>query len=126
MSDHEQVETRAGLPAVRILTPQAAAIAAFTFAVLTMLGQGAWSGLVQSFLFSSFAADQYATLLVSSYGATLVLDGFAFWLAHRALSDPVAAETWAGHLARAAVVVAVVAVVIAAIALIVTVTRGVS
>ena len=123
MSDHEQPADRERPETVPILTPPAAAIAAFTLAVLTMLGQGAWSGLVQSLLFRSFAEGQLDTRLLWSYGATLLLDAVAFWLAHRALRDPVAAQTWAGHLARAAVIVATVAVVVTVIALVVTATH---
>ena len=92
----------------------------FTFAVLTMTSQGAWTGLVQALFGGSFAVGRIGSVFASVFVATLLLDAVALWLTRRALAAPSAAWSWAGHLARATVVVAVVAVSVATLSLVVT------
>lgn len=106
-------------PRRTVLTPEASAIAGFTFAVLTMTSQGAWTGLVQAVFGGSFPESRIASMFASVFMATLLLDGLALWLARRALSDPVAAFGWPGHLARATVIVATVAAAVAVLSLVV-------
>jgi hypothetical protein len=119
MTDHDQVG-RTTRSRGTVLTPEACAIAGFTFAVLTMTGQGAWTGLVQALFRGSFAQGRIGSALASVFMATLLLDAVALWLARRAIADPAAAASWAGHLARATVVVAAVAAAVAALSLVVT------
>jgi len=118
MTDHDQLgRTRTRRT---VLTPEASAIAGFTFAVLTMTSQGAWTGLVQAVFGGGFAESRIGSVFASMFVATLLLDSVALWLARRALADPVAAFGWPGHLARAAVIVATVAAAVAVLSLVVT------
>jgi hypothetical protein len=119
MTDHDQVG-RTTRSRGTVLTPEACAIAGFTFAVLTMTSQGAWTGLVQALFGGSLAAGRVGSVFASVFMATLLLDAVALWLARRALADPSAAWSWAGHLARATVVVAAVAAAVATLSLVVT------
>jgi hypothetical protein len=119
MTDHGQLG-RTTRSRGTVLTPEACAIAGFTFAVLTMTGQGAWTGLVQALFRGSFAAGRIGSVFASAFMATLLLDAVALWLARRTLADPSAAWSWAGHLARATVVVAAVAAAVATVSLVVT------
>jgi hypothetical protein len=119
MTDHGQLG-RTTRSRGTVLTPEACAIAGFTFAVLTMTGQGAWTGLVHALFRGSFAADRIGSVFASAFMATLLLDAVALWLARHTLADPSAAWSWAGHLARATVVVAAVAAAVATVSLVVT------
>ena len=60
------------------------------------------------------------SVFASVFMATLLLDAVALWLARRALAVPSAVWSWAGHLARATVVVAAVAAAVATLSLVVT------
>ena len=119
MTDHDQ-GSRTSRSRGALLTPEACAIAGFTFAVLTMTGQGAWTGLVQALFGGSFAAGRISSVFASVFVATLLLDALALWLARRALAGASTAGSWSGHLARATVVVAAVAAAVAALSLVVT------
>jgi hypothetical protein len=105
------------------LTPEACAISAFTFAVLTLDGQGIFALTAQALFRGSFAESRVGLVLASTYVATLLLVAGAVWLARRTLRHPVAAGTWAGHLARAAVVLAGVGGLIAAVGLVASLAR---
>ena len=119
MTDHDHVgrTTRAR---GTVLTPEACAIAGFTFAVLTMTSQGAWTGLVQALFGGSFAAGQPERDRVEQQRRHEHRCEDRADPARRALADPSAAWSWAGHLARATVVVAAVAAAVATLSLVVT------
>jgi len=120
MTDHDQL----GRTRRTVLTPEASAIAGFTFAVLTMTSQGAWTGLVQAVFGGNFPESRIGSMFASIFVATLLLDGIALWLARRALADPVAAAGWPGHLGRATVIVATVAAAVAVLSLVVALLNG--
>ena len=108
MSDDDQPALRTGTTSTgSVLTPEACAIAGFTLAALTMTGQGAWTGVAQALFGSSFPASSLGTVLASGFLAAVVVDGLAVLLARRTLVDPGSRAGWAGHLARAAIVLAV-------------------
>ena len=85
-----------------------------------MTGQGAWTGMVQALLGGSFAAGRIGSVLTSVVMATLLLDAVALWLpaGHSRTRPP--PRSWAGHLARATVVVAAVDAAVAALSRVVT------
>jgi hypothetical protein len=101
------------------LTPESCAISAFALAVLTLDGQGVFALTAQALFRGTFAESRIGVVLASTFVATLLLVAGAVWLAGRTLREPVAAGTWAGHLARAAVVLAGVGGVIAVVGLLV-------
>lgn len=113
MSEHQPVEPAATerlVPTGTLLTPKSAAIAGFTFAVLSMTGQGTWSTALESLFWGQTFPQSQANAVVGSWSvATLLLAGLGWLLARRALADAAAAVSWEGHLARAAMIVAAVA-----------------
>ncbi len=95
------------VPNGTVLTPKATAIAGFTFAVLSMTGQGTWSQALQSLFWgANFAQTQLTAVLGSWSAATLLLAAAGWTLGRRTLGDAAAAASWEGHLARAAMIVA--------------------
>lgn len=116
MSEHEPDEaTTGGGPSFlgSLMTPKAAAIAGFAFAVLSMTGQGTWSMAVQTLFWGSNFPQSQVTFVLGSWAvATLVIAALGWLLARRTLSDAVAADSWEGHLARAATLVAGVGAVL--------------
>ena len=133
MSDDDQPLLRTGTASSgsgsgsgdTLLTPEACAIAGFTLAALTMTGQGAWTAVAQSLFGSSFPESSLGTVLASGFLAALVVDVLAVLLARRALADPGSRAGWAGHLARAAIVVAVLGAGFSLLALVISVVLGV-
>ncbi len=114
MSEHQHTDPGAAGsgrsdPAGTLLTAKAAAIAGFTFAVLSMTGQGTWSQALQSLFWgANFSQGQLGAVLGSWSVATLLLAAGGWLLGRRTLGDPTAAVSWEGHLARAAIIVAAV------------------
>jgi hypothetical protein len=112
MSEQQPVEPAATgrlVPTGTLLTPKAAAIAGFTFAVLSMMGQGTWSVALQSLFWGQqFAPSQVSAVVGSWSVATLLIAGLGWLLARRTLGEPTAAVSWEGHLARAGMIVAAV------------------
>ncbi|MEO5708443.1 MAG: hypothetical protein ABIQ59_01280 [Nocardioidaceae bacterium] len=117
MSNDEQLGTTRSA-AGTVMTPQASAIAGFTLAALALTGQGAWTGLAQAFFGSNFAPSSLGSVLASGFLATLVVEGIALLLARHALAEPGGEQPWVGHLARAAVLLAVIGGVFSVLALV--------
>ncbi|CAN5535661.1 hypothetical protein BH10ACT10_BH10ACT10_23240 [soil metagenome] len=107
MSNDEQLGTTRGATA-GIMTPQASAIAGFTLAALALTGQGAWTGLAQAFFGANFSSSSLGSVLAGGFLATLVVEAIALLLARHALTEPAVEPSWVGHLARAAVLLAVI------------------
>ena len=110
---NEHTEQQAGS---ELLTPKAAAITAFTFAVLALSGQNAWTVAVQSFFGTSFGAGDYGRVVAFGALAAMLLAFGTVLLARRVIQPPGGAgQGWEQHLARAAVIVAGFAAVCAAL-----------
>lgn len=106
-------------PTPTILTSKSAAIAGFTFAVFSMLGQGTWSYALQAvFWGASFPQRDVLQVIVGWAIASLMLAAAGLVLARRALRFPLSDEAWEGHLARAAVIVAGVGVLVSLVGII--------
>jgi hypothetical protein len=90
-----------------LLTAEASAIIGFTLAVTSLLGQTSWTTAVQAFFGSSFAESSFDNVLVWYGVASLAMAGVSMWFGRRATeAEAGSAPTWAGHLARAAIVLA--------------------
>ncbi len=100
-----------------LLTPPAAAIAGFTFAVFSVLGQGAWGTALSTLVWNNSYAMGSGVHVLASWGfGNLVMAGIAVALGRRSIAaEP---EGWASHLARAAVIVAGLGAVLAVITII--------
>ena len=109
---NEHTEQQAG---IELLTPKAAAITAFTFAVLALSGQNAWTAAVQSFFGTSFGTEDYGRVVAFGAVAAMLLAFGAVLLARRVIQPPGAGQGWEQHLARAAVMVAGFAALCAAL-----------
>ena len=100
-----------------LLTPRSTAIAGFTFAVLSMLGQGAWStALTTLFWGTSYAPGTVPNVMAVWGVGCLVLAALGAWLAHNTLR--IADQSWEAHLARAAVIVAALGALLAVLTII--------
>jgi hypothetical protein len=100
----------------QLLTAHTSATVAFTFAVLSMLGQGAWTMAAQSFTGTTFAPSEF---LVTGGVASLALAVGALWLGRRVLvARATAPSPWAAHLAGAAVVVGALGALLAILTII--------
>ena len=120
MSDEELTEdTRPsrGSGLTELMTPQAKAIAAFAFAVFSMLGQGTWStALTTLFWGSSYDMGAVGNVMVVWGVSCLLMAGLGGWLAVSTLRVPTG--TWEANLARAAAMVAAVGSVLAVLTII--------
>ena len=97
-----------------LMTPQATAIAAFAFAVFSMLGQGSWSMALTSLFWGvNYQVGVVPNVMVVWGIGCLVMAGLGVWLALYTLRF--AAATWEAHVARAAVFVAAAGTVLGAI-----------
>jgi hypothetical protein len=97
-----------------LMTSKATAIAAFAFAVFSMMGQGSWSiALTALFWGVNYEAGAVPNVMVVWGVGCLVMAGLGAWLAHRTLR--LVDQTWEGHLARAATLVAAAGAVLALI-----------
>jgi hypothetical protein len=101
-----------------VLTAEAAAILSFTLAVLAMTGQGLWTQLAQTFIGATFREDQVLSVLAVAAVASLVLSAAAVLLARRALTSALVDGSWAGHLARAGLVLGAVDAVLSVLVLV--------
>lgn len=100
-----------------LLTPKATAIAGFTFAILSMLGQSTWStALTTLFWGTSYSPDSVPSVMTVWGIGSLVVAGLGVWLAHNTLR--VADQAWEAHLARAAVIVAALGALLAVLTII--------
>lgn len=128
MSDHEDVDRRRTLPWSdgQLFTPRATAIAAFTFAVLSMQGQGTWSQALGAVFWNSgnFPSSQVPFVFAVWAFATLLLAVVAWLLAVHTLRDRTAAGSWEGHLARAAMIVAAAGAVLSVLGVLAGAVRG--
>ena len=98
------------------LTPKASAIAAFTLAAISLLGQSAWTTAAQALFFgSNWPQSTVPWFLLSIVLAPVLSAALGLLLARRALTGP-AGEGWELHLARAAVVIAELSIVLAVVA----------
>jgi hypothetical protein len=128
MSENDDVDRLSEAPHSfgKILTPKATAIAALAFAVFSMQGQGTWSQTVQALVWNggNFPQSQLSYVLASWAVATLLLACVAWLLARRTLRDAVAAGSWEGHLARAAMIVAAAGALLSVVAILAGAVRG--
>ena len=100
----------------QLLTAQTSATVAFTFAVLSMLGQGTWTVAAQSFFGPGFGPQEY---VVVAGVASLALAAGALWLGRRALvARAKTSSPWAVHLAGAAVIIAALGGVLAVLTIV--------
>jgi len=94
------------------LTPQSRAIAAFTLAVLLLFGHLNRAALAVVLVFGSSYPDGRGGLFLTS-AMTVAIAAAVAWFAMNTVGVVGASTGWDSHLARAAVVVAVVGLVIA-------------
>ena len=98
------------------LSPTGSAIAGFSLAALSLLGQSAWTNAAQSLFFGSdwpqSSMHWYILAVVLAPMASAVI---GLLLARRALTQPVG-EGWEVHLARAAVIIAELGILLGVIA----------
>jgi hypothetical protein len=108
-----------------LLTAQAAAITAFTFAVVSLLGGTTTQTLMQAILGFTFEPIDYRWIVLVPPIVLLLFALGAMLLGARAIRrDRDEAPTWAGQLARAAVVVAVVGAGLSVVAIVAGLLRG--
>jgi uncharacterized membrane protein len=94
------------------MTPKATAIAGFTFAVFSMMGQGSWSNAITALFWgANYQAGAVPDVMVVWGIGCLVMAGLGAWLARRTLR--LVDQTWDAHLARAATLVAAAGAVLA-------------
>lgn len=102
-----------------VLTPQATAIAGFVIAVLSLLGQNTASTVLQwLFWGTSFTQSSVPNVMVVYAVGTLLLAVVGGLLALHTLRSPEPAEPWAGHLARAALLVAALGALVSVVGII--------
>src|SRR6478735_10814116 len=90
-----------------LLTAEASAIVGFTLAVTSLLGQTSWTTAMQSFFGTSFPESSVDNVLLWYGVASLLMAGVAMWFGRRVTFDQAGTtSTWAGHLARADIVLA--------------------
>ena len=90
-----------------VLSAEASAITGFTLAVTSLLGQTSWTTAMQAFFGTSFPQSDVNNVLLWYGVASLLMSGVAMWFGRRVTYAEVGARpTWAGHLARAALVLA--------------------
>jgi len=98
------------------LTPKGSAIAAFTLAAISLLGQSAWTNATQALFFgSNWPQSTVPWVFLSIVLAPVLSAVLGLVLARRALTRP-SGEGWEMHLARAAVVIAELSIVVAVVA----------
>jgi len=98
------------------LTPKGSAIAAFTLAAVSLLGQSAWTAAAQAVFFgSSWPQSRLPWILLSIVLAPVLSAVLAMLLARRVLTRP-ASDDWETPLARAAVVIAELGIVLGVVA----------
>lgn len=100
-----------------LLTPASAAIAGFTFAVFSVLGQGAWGTALSTLVWGrSYALGSGIHVLTAWGVGNLIMAAVAVSLGRRTIAaEP---DGWASHLARAAVIVAGLGATLAVITII--------
>lgn len=102
MSEHEPIDP-GDQARTRFLTPAVSAVAAFTLAVLALMGQNALTVAVSALVEMVMGQQAYFV----GWGLTIAVQaGVVVWLARRAFD---AREAWVAVLGRAAVVVVAVA-----------------
>ena len=111
MSEHQSgAPTRGAISAY--LTPMAAAIAAFTLAVLSLSGDGAWVFPTQALATADSFSGDFDTIVIALGVVQAALAGGGLWLARRVLTTPDAGDG-ARHLAGAAGLVGLIGMVVA-------------
>jgi hypothetical protein len=101
-----------------LLSTEATAIVAFTFAVFSMFGFGSWTLVAQSVLGSPAGPEDLRWQNVLSALVLLLLSLAAILLGKRVLFEGHdGASAWPGQLARAAVVVAAVGAALSLVAI---------
>lgn len=115
-----QTPTAGPLRIANLLTPKAAAIAAFAFAVFSMLGQGSWRPAITTLLWGTDLGMVSAGRVMVGWGiGALLMAALAAGLARMALlvsdADP---APWEAELARAAVLVAVVGALLSVVTIV--------
>ncbi len=122
-ADEDLVEPAWWAPA-SLLTTEAAAITAFTVALLGMVGGTTIASvLVQSVVGAPWEQDGWVWYSVLSAGMALVFAAGAVLLARRVIRDA-DAPGWSGHLARAAVLVAAAGIALSTLAILATAVQG--
>lgn len=112
MSQQDPHVSAAGTPPFAgLLTPQASAIAAMAFAVLSMTGFGGWERAVSALWGQNFPQSGIVVVLAAFSSGTLLAAVAGLVLGRRAMRSP----GWEGHLGRAAVLVAAIGGVLAAV-----------
>ncbi len=102
-----------------LLSPEAQALAGFTFALLSMFGGGIANLVAQAVLGFTFDSSQARLHVVVPGLVLLFLALLGIWLGRQVIRGGwEEAPTWAGQLARAAVIVAVVGVVVSLVTII--------
>jgi hypothetical protein len=98
------------------LTPKGSAIAGFTLAGISLLGQSAWTVAAQALFWgSSWPQHTIPWVFLSAVLAPVLSAVLGMLLARRVLTGP-AGDGWETHLARAAVVIAELGIVLGVVA----------
>ncbi len=122
-ADEDLIEPAWWAPA-SLLTAEAAAITAFTVALLGMFGGTTISSVVvQSVVGAPWEQDGWVWYSVLSAGMALVFAAGAVLFARRVIRDA-DAPGWSGHLARAAVLVAAAGTALSILAILATAVQG--
>lgn len=102
-----------------LFTPGATSIAGFAFAVFSMLGQGSWSAAITSLFWgSNYSMGSVDRVMVAWGVSSLLMAGLALWCARSTLQVSDVHPRWEGHLARAAVLVALVGALFAVLTIV--------
>jgi hypothetical protein len=109
MSERESTEQNVRTGPANVFSPRATAVAGFTFAVLSMIGQGTWGTALQSLFFgSSYSQGSLDRVMVAWGFGSLLVAALGFALAFVSLQGRAGHDAWDAHLARAAVIVSAV------------------
>lgn len=112
LGDRPDARKIAPFSRANLMTPKATAIAAFTFALFSMMGQGSWSTALTSLLWGTNYDVGTVPHVMAVWGiGCLIMAGLGVWLAHSTLR--LSTQAWEAHLARAAVLVAAAGAVLA-------------
>jgi hypothetical protein len=98
------------------LSPKGSAIAGFSLATVSLLGQSAWTNAAQGLFFgTSWPQSEVHWYLLAVVLAPIASAVVGLLLVRRVLTGPTG-DDWEVHLARAAVVIAEIAIVLGVIA----------
>jgi hypothetical protein len=122
MSEHDE---RQQVPGTGLeISPQAQAVAGFTFGTLALTGQGLWTQTVQALWGVGFPQSRVESVLASANTASLLMALAGLLLCRRAVRAA-PTDRWDQHLAQAGQLVGLVAVCLAALAVLTGLVHGV-